>query len=189
MININRHVIYIVIVFLIGLGTIYIKHSHISQDIIEYNSIKNSSPNIQTSASYLITIHLAGAVKKPGVYNVVAGTRILDIIQTYSGTLNTANLDKINLAKIAQDGQRIYIPYKKHLYTTTDQKHSKFPMININTATQKQLEKIPGIGKKIAKELINYRHKNGFFYSIKDILNVKYIGTKMLQKISPFITI
>ena len=183
--NFHQNVIYAILVFLVGIGTLYVKHSNISQDIIEYNSSKNSNKTTSINETHFITIHLAGAVTNPGVYKVIAGTRILDVIYNNSNTLDTANLDKINLAKIARDGQRIYVPYK----AITQKSQILASSININTATSKQLQKIPGIGKKTAKELVDYRNKNGFFYTPKDILKVKYIGTKMLQRITPYITI
>jgi competence protein ComEA len=189
MTTINRNIIYAALVFLVGITTMYVKYSNISHDVIEYSSTQNTTTVIKTSKPHYITIHLAGAVTKPGVYKVIAGSRILDVIQTYSETLETANLDKINLAKITRDGQRIYIPYNKTTTTLSSNSHKNLSAININTATQKQLQKIPGIGKRIAKELISYRKENGFFYSIKDILNVKYIGTKLVKKITPYITI
>lgn len=187
--NFHQNVIYAILVFLVGIGTLYVKHSNISQDIIEYNSSQNSNKTNSINETHFITIHLAGAVTNPGVYTVIAGTRILDVIQNNSTTLDTANLDKINLAKIARDGQRIYVPYKAITHKTSHKSQIMASSININTATSKQLQKIPGIGKKTAKELVDYRNKNGFFYTPKDILKVKYIGTKMLQKITPYITI
>ncbi|KAA3609867.1 MAG: helix-hairpin-helix domain-containing protein [Calditrichaeota bacterium] len=62
-------------------------------------------------------------------------------------------------------------------------------LININTASQKELEKLPRIGPATAKNIINYRTANGTFKTIKEITKVKRIGPKTLEKIKPFITL
>ena len=169
--------------------TLYLKYSNISTTVIEYNS-KQNQPQAPTKISAnLITVHLAGAVKKPGVYTIAFGTRILDFITSYSGFVDTANLDKLNLAKLATDGQRIYIPYKKDTRSNTNSSIGLSTLININTSSKKQLQKLPGVGQRIAKEIIEYRKSHGFFYSKKEVLNVKFIGPKLYEKIHTLINI
>ncbi|RAP34374.1 hypothetical protein DID77_01130, partial [Candidatus Marinamargulisbacteria bacterium SCGC AG-439-L15] len=61
---------------------------------------------------YTILVHVAGAVKQPGVYRIKPGLRALDILKLAGGTLPDANLDKVNLAKKAKDGQRLFVPFQ-----------------------------------------------------------------------------
>ena len=61
--------------------------------------------------------------------------------------------------------------------------------INLNTATQAQLESLPGIGAKAAQRILEYRQKNGSFKKIEDLMNVKGIGEKSFLKLKPLITV
>ena len=66
-------------------------------------------------------------------------------------------------------------------------KHTPITHLNLNTATKKQLQKLPGIGNKISEEIIAYRHQHGFFYSKRDLLKVKFIGPKLYEKLAQFL--
>lgn len=61
--------------------------------------------------------------------------------------------------------------------------------VNINTATQEQLESLPGLGAKVAQRIIEYRQKNGNFKKVEDLMNVKGIGEKSFLKLKPMLTI
>lgn len=111
------------------------------------------------------------------------------------GTTESADLDEVNLAYVLQDGQKIYIPSKEDkkkveskVYITSEsgenvivqdlnkeQKGGK-KKVNINTATQEELENLPGVGESIANRIIEYRQQNGNFSKIEDLQNVKGIG-------------
>lgn len=181
----RNYYIYAAVVFIVGMCTFYVKQVSTPNSVIEYTSNNNT----YYEQPELITIHLAGAVQFPGVYKVNHGSRLIDILSQYSPALESANFDKVNLAKIVKDGQRIYIPLKQ---TTLSKLSTTYPLnklININTAKKSHLKKLPGVGPKIATEIISYRNKNGFFYKKEDLLNVKYIGHKLLEKIKHYITI
>jgi comEA protein len=61
--------------------------------------------------------------------------------------------------------------------------------VNINTATQEQLEALPGLGAKVAQRIIEYRQKNGNFKKVEDLMNVKGIGEKSFLKLKPMLTV
>lgn len=144
-----------------------------------------------------IVVHVTGAVAQPGVYSLQAGSRVMDAVQMAGGLLSQANPDGVNLAALLQDGDQVFIPTiaptqlpGSQATPGTDARASDVKiLININTATQAELESLPEIGPSIAKEIIAYRQKNGPFQKIEDIMKVRGIGEKIFEAIKLLITI
>ncbi|MEK9657441.1 MAG: helix-hairpin-helix domain-containing protein [bacterium] len=140
--------------------------------------------NVLTKKKLTHTIHIAGAVNKPGVYHINHGKRVMDIIEQAGGLKTNANLDKVNLAAKIKDGKRIFIPFKKHrplLAKNTSMTYKMSP-ININNATQKIFCTINGIGPKTAQSIIRYRQKHGLFKNVDELQKVKGISLKKIRK-------
>ena len=179
-----------------------------------------ASPSIGVSASsinttpQIITVHVAGAVKNPGVYRLKYGSRINDGIVAAGGATSAANLDVINLATVLNEGEQIYVPKrgeKPHVITNRPQvggaggvagaggaggaggvagaggaANSAVPqLININLASVVELEQLPGVGPATAKAIVAYREKNGAFLKVEDLLKVRGIGPAKLSEILP----
>lgn len=154
----------------------------------------------------MIVIHITGEVKKPGVVRVKEGSRIEDIIEAAGGLTENADITNINLAYVVEDGVKIKIPavgddeLSKESYIIEGmgenfsiaegnvENHSN-SLININTATQSELETLPGIGPSIASRIIEYRNQNGKFKTVNDIKNVTGIGNNKFEKIKEFIKV
>ena len=172
--------------------------SNITEDNKKENDIKNK-----------IVIYITGAVKNQGVYELEENSRIADAIKISGGLTEDANINDINLAYILEDGMKIYIPKKSdnindikdytNIYVSKENNTSsnsnnansenKSSKVNINTATQAELESLPGIGPSTATKIINYRKENGKFSSIEDIKNVSGIGDSKYNQIKEFIEI
>ena len=145
-----------------------------------------------------ITIHIVGAVVKPGVYSLPYKSRVKDAIEAAGGLLPNADPHAINLAAFLEDGARIAIPFLPTLqptsqaFTTPDatlpNPEPNYP-ININNASLAELETLPGIGPSTAEMIITYRENNGLFASINDIQNVPGIGPKKFAAIQDLITV
>ncbi len=139
---------------------------------------------IQESENSKLVIHIAGEVNSPGILYLDNNSRIADAISAANGTTDIADINKINLAYELRDGQKIYIPSiydddTSEYITDTPGKNvldssssSQTDTININTATQSELESLPGIGKSTANKIIDYRTTNGKFKTIEDIMKV-----------------
>ena len=144
-----------------------------------------------------IVVHVAGAVMQPGVYTLPAGSRVQDAIQAAGGFLPEANQQALNLAAFLEDGSRVSIPTIAPTPLPANQvtPGAKTPTpditypINLNTATQAELESLPEIGPITAQKIIEYREKNGPFQKIEDILNVPGIGQKTFEEIKALITV
>ena len=161
---------------------------------------KNSVPFVAT----VITVHVAGAVKEPGVYILRAGSRINDGVTAAGGATSVANLDAVNLATILHEGEQIYIPKRGEKPRTvvtspqlqqptsangsaTENSNIGAPskMVNINLANLLELEELPGVGPATAKAIVSYREKYGAFLKVEDLLKVRGIGPAKLSEILP----
>ena len=159
-----------------------------------------SSPQATELATEL-TVHIAGAVKTPGVYQLQVGARINDGVVAAGGATAQADLDSVNLAMLLSEGEQIYIPKrndKPHIivqprFTSSSNLNSSNSAtnnelqisININTATAIELERLAGVGPSTAKAIIEFRQKNGGFKTVEDLLNVRGIGPAKLSEILP----
>ena len=148
-----------------------------------------------------LTVHIAGAVKTPGVYQLHIGARINDGVVAAGGATAQADLDSVNLAMLLSEGEQIYIPKrndKPHIivqprFTSSSNLNSSNSAtnnelqisININTATAIELEQLAGVGPSTAKAIIEFRQKNGGFKTVEDLLNVRGIGPAKLSEILP----
>ena len=169
-----------------------------------------------------IYVYITGEVNNPGVVLLNSGSRIVDAIEAAGGVTNKANISKVNLVYVLQDGMKVNIPNNTDLknnenfeYITMssgDEKNDantgnssttitsessssnnesafKISIVNINTATQTELETLPGIGPSLALRIVNYRKENGKFSSIEDIKNVSGIGEAKYEDIKNYIKI
>lgn len=135
-----------------------------------------------------IIVDIGGEVEAPGVYELQEGARINDLVTIAGGLTEKACLDNVNLAYKLSDGMKIIIPQKevKKTITTSTAKPQVIQssaltsggsnLININTATIAELDKLEGIGETTAKKIINYREKIGEFKKKEEIMNVSGIG-------------
>ena len=144
-----------------------------------------------------IKVHIAGSVVSEGIVELEEGARVADAIDQAGGTTADANMNQVNLAYKVQDGQKIYIPnINEEEYEITEDMEgiqniyeTNSDIININTATQTELELLPGIGPSTASKIIKYREENGEFKTIDDIKNVSGIGDAKFESIKDQITV
>jgi competence protein ComEA len=146
-----------------------------------------------------VVVHVAGAVRKPGVYTLRANQRVVDAVRLAGGPARDADLDALNLAARMTDGQQILVPRKEKATarsrssrsTTASRSRSSLPSgpININTASETELDQLPGIGPATARKIIEYRTQSGPFSTPDDLMSVKGIGPKKLARIRPFVRV
>lgn len=141
-----------------------------------------------------IVVHITGAVPRPGVYALPQGARVQDGISAAGGFLAEADKSNINLAELLDDGEKLDVPFieggspivatplPQVVATTTE-------LININTASNAELDSLPGIGPTTAQKIIDYRTQNGPFVSTEDIINVPGIGPGTYERIKDLITV
>ena len=128
-------------------------------------------------------------------------SRIADAIDAAGGATKNADLNKINLAYILEDGQKIYIPNKSEKIENNEyiidgsgnnaksNSLKEVGKVNINEAMQTELEQLPGIGPSLATRIIEYREQNGNFNNVEDLQNVKGIGDAKFNDIKDKVTV
>ena len=198
-------IILLLIVIIIG-GGIFLYKNINSEDNFTINSVSDiseNSPAIQKEVPPLI-VHITGAVKNPGVYQLKSTDRIVDAVKIAGGETEEANLDLINLAALLKDGQKIIVPYKiynengeetnKNIDNNAEAMYSSSSgsisgKININTTNAIMLQALPGIGPVLSERIIEYRNQNGLFGIIDDIKDVSGIAEKKFEGIKDLICV
>lgn len=134
----------------------------------------------------LLSVDVSGAVSKPGVYKLADGSRIEDAVKAAGGFAADANQEYIskslNMAQKLSDGSKVYVPAAGEQATWEvgfDSSQVKVNKVNINTASQSELEALPGIGPVTASKIISDRP----YQSAEDLLNKKVIGKAIFEKI------
>jgi competence protein ComEA len=150
----------------------------------------NSQPNeaIQvvpiTIAEPEIFVDVTGAVNKPGVYTLTGNSRVIDAIKAAGDSAPGADLSTINLARVLNDGEQIYVD--STIVNRDGVRVSKAVRsgpININRATALQLDALDGVGPVIAQRIVDYRKINGSFLTIDDLQKVSGIGAAKFAQI------
>lgn len=133
-----------------------------------------------------IIIHIAGAVKSPGVLELKSGSRVIDAIELSGGLKEDACLDSINLARKLNDEEKVYIAKVGEEVSEDiildDTSSSSSSIVNINNCTKEELMTLPGIGDKTAEKILLHREEN-IFKIIEDIMKVPGIGEKKFEAI------
>lgn len=131
-------------------------------------------------------VHVLGEVVTPGLYIVDQDARLVDALAAAGGTLDSADLQAVNLARPLSDGEQIVVP-KIGAEAATDAasggaggEAASDGVLNLNTADQAALETLPRIGPALAQRIIDWRDENGRFRSVDDLLAVPGIGEKLL---------
>jgi competence protein ComEA len=156
-----------------------------------------------------VVVDVAGAVAKPGVVTLRSGARVVDAIAAAGGAHPDADLDRLNLAARLTDGERIAVPVRGQPAPALDpagggtsggapaagssSAAATVPTpsspLNVNDATEPQLEALPGIGPSLAAAIIAEREKEGGFSSIDDLRRVRGIGDVRFAQLRPLITV
>lgn len=159
-------------------GVLIYLRSKPSPVVKEITSTKNTS-------SDKIVVHVCGAVNKSGVYSLNAGSRVIDALEAAGGFTTEACLDVLNLAARAIDGQRIYVPKEGEVIPFTEESG----LVNLNTATIEELDKLPGIGEIPAQRIIDYRKANDGFKNVEELQKVEGIGLKKFEDLKDKVTV
>ena len=132
-------------------------------------------------------------MRRPGVYEFAAGDRVIDAVNRAGGARNGADLTSLNLAAPLADGTQIVVPRAGRdgpgSSTSDTGTAGGATLININTASETDLEALPGVGPVTAAAIIDYRTQNGPFSTVDDLIDVSGIGPSTLEQIRPFATV
>ena len=130
-------------------------------------------------SSARITVHVAGAVRRPGVYRLRGGARVVDALRRAGGARRRADLAALNLAAKLEDGRQVLVPRRGAGGAAGGEPAEGVPL-DLNTATPEQLDELDGIGPGMAAAILEYRDEHGGFGSIEELGQVPGIGEKRL---------
>lgn len=147
---------------------------------------------IADAALPTIAVHVDGAVASPGVYPLPAGARLADLVGRAGGLTADADVADINLAARVGDGERVTVPHLMPATpaATVEATATESPLlVNINTASIAELDRLPGIGPVLGERIVAYREQNGPFASLDEVVNVEGISARLLDELRPYITL
>ena len=152
-----------------------------------------------TTVPVAVVVHVAGAVSRPGVVTLPAGSRVIDAVDAAGGGLPDADLDRLNLAAILADGERILVSRVGDPPTVGDAGSGAAPQggaaavptgpIDLNSATQAELEELPGIGPTLASAIITERTRRGGYTDVAQLQQVPGIGESRYAQIRDLVTV
>lgn len=151
---------------------------------------KAPAPAPSASATEVVLVHVAGAVRSPGLYEFPAGARVADAVESAGGPRRGADLDALNLAELLVDGTRIEVVRLGETPPVPTAGATSAPgPISLNTADQALLETIPGIGPVTAGAILAFRDEVGRFESLEQLLEVDGIGPATFASIRDHLTL
>ncbi|MBR1628014.1 MAG: helix-hairpin-helix domain-containing protein [Lachnospiraceae bacterium] len=220
--KINSILLWMAIGSLLVLGgcshTSFLESSELSEAVetdrseeVDSDSLKEESETVVPEEDESIFVQVAGAVKKPGVYELPAKARVFEAVDAAGGFTAKADDRELNLALPLSDGEKIYV-YKKgengkdvvvgvgsgsgqgstEIVSGSGQGNVEAASgnrINLNTADAAALQTLSGIGEAKAQAILSYREANGGFGSIEELKQVDGIGEATFQKLKEYITI
>lgn len=184
-----------------------VAQNDVTQETAWADSGNASVTTVVFEENRLLAIHVCGAVKVPGVYELTEGSRIMDAVLLAGGFSEEADEEYVNLATVLKDGDKVRIPTKTEVAEMsvdgalaydngvtnaedlTDTGESTQDKVNINTADAEELCTLPGIGQTRAESILAYRKEHGEFSEIEDIMQVSGIKESSFQKIKDKITV
>ncbi|QFF99499.1 competence protein ComEA [Psychrobacillus glaciei] len=160
----------------------YHESSQVEESLIEYEEDTH------------IFVEVKGAVYKPGVYELLAGDRVLKAIELAGGYLPTSDSNGINHAQKVEDEMVIYVPVEgeeteEGINQSISPQVERANLVNINKADEMILTTLPGIGPAKAEAIIAYRDESGLFKETQDLMKVTGIGKKTYEKLESLITV
>lgn len=179
------------------------------QNTTQESESRTQEHKTESSSPREIYVYMTGAVKKPGVYRFPEGSRIFEVVEAAGGFTDKADIAALNLAETFSDAQHIHIPVKGErprvntntntnadTYThitvqpnESNRKPNDSNLVDINNASEIELQRLKGVGPAIAKRIYEYRQKHGRFNTAEELINVRGIGPAKLEKMKPQIII
>lgn len=156
-----------------------------------------------TASAASVTVHVVGAVHRPGVYALAEGSRVRDALAAAGGCVGDAMLESVNLARILSDGEQVRIPTAEEVASGAVASAAGVPppgggpvqpgaaggKVNINTASVTELDTLPGVGPSTAQKIVDDRTANGPFKRIEDLMRVSGIGEKKFDSLKDYVSV
>jgi competence protein ComEA len=142
-----------------------------------------------------VVVHVAGAVRDPGVYRLPGDARVDDAVARAGGATRRADLGGLNLAARLEDGRQVLVPERARrgggagAAVAPSAGPAEGQPLNLNTATLEQLDTLSGIGPATAQKILDFREENGGFGSVEELGEIPGIGEKRLASLREEVTL
>jgi len=140
-----------------------------------------------------VTVDVTGKVRRPGIVVLDAGARVVDAVAAAGGERAGADLSSLNLARVLVDGEQIVVGAPQATVPAMPNAPSPtggpVTLVNLNTATQTELETLPDVGPVTALAIVSWRDQHGGFTSVDELLEVDGIGEATLSNLAPYVTV
>ncbi|GGB28888.1 competence protein ComEA [Lentibacillus populi] len=156
------------------------------EDFTPVTDSENKKSQTKETENQLVMVDIKGEVLRPGVYEISGDARVNEVIELAGGFSKEADQTMVNLAQKVQDEMVIAIPKLGEAPSNTTAASGQADgngKVNLNYATQEEMETLNGIGPSKAQAIIQYREENGFFQTVEDLLNVSGIGEKTVENL------
>lgn len=138
-----------------------------------------------------VTVDVAGKVRRPGIVVLEAGSRVIDALEAAGGARDGVDLSSLNLARVLVDGEQLLVgvavPSGVAAAAATGSPGG--PLVDLNTATQAELEALPEVGPVTATAILSWRDEHGGFTAVDELLEVDGIGDATLAQLAPLVTV
>jgi competence protein ComEA len=136
-----------------------------------------------------VLVHVSGAVAAPGVYQLSSGARVQDALLAAGGAIPEADLDALNLARPLRDGEQVKVPGASRSFALLAPTLDPTTPLDINSATQAQLDLLPGIGEAYSRRIVDSRLVDGPFGSLDDLVTRRVLPVATLEGIRERLTV
>lgn len=140
---------------------------------------KGGGPAVEVSGAVGLTVHVAGAVRRPGVYRLPDGARVVDAVRKAGGATKAADQQGVNLAAELRDGQQVVVPERATAGVSGGT--GTGPGVDLNTASAEDLQQLDGVGPTTAEKIVRLREQRGGLASVDDLDEIPGIGPKKLE--------
>lgn len=145
----------------------------------------SGAPGGSATPAASLFVHVSGAVRTPGLVTLEPGARVVDAVTAAGGLADDADPDGVNLARLVQDGEQLRVPRVGEVPPPAPPDPAgpagQAGAVDLNSATQDQLEQLPRIGPALAQRILEWRAANGRFAAVDDLLQVTGIGQKVFD--------
>jgi competence protein ComEA len=153
-----------------------------------------SGAGSSSASGRTVTVDVAGKVRRPGVRVLPVGSRVVDALRRAGGARGGVDLTGLNLARVLVDGEQILVGRAAAAGGLAATSSASAPpvtgaLVNLNTATEDQLDTLPGIGPVTAQKILQWRTAHGAFSAVDELLEVDGIGEKTLADLAPMVTL
>ena len=154
---------------------------------------RSPPPRARHLAAGSVTVDVTGKVRRPGIVVLDAGSRVVDALEAAGGARGGVDLSGLNLARVLVDGEQVVVGVTAPVATSASP--GAVPgspgaaLVNLNTATQTELEALPEVGPVTAQAILAWRAEHGGFTAVDELLEVDGIGDATLGQVAPYVTV